>query len=64
METKETIFKEIESLPKPLIPEVLNFVRFLKSKNIKEQLSTPILSETSLKKDWSRPEEDEAWQNL
>lgn len=30
----------------------------------KEKLDTAIASESSLKKDWLMPEEDEAWQNL
>jgi len=43
---------------------VLDFVHFLKAKITKERLDTAIASESSLKKDWLRPEEDEAWQNL
>lgn len=35
-----------------------------KGKIIKENMETAILSESSLKKDWYRPEEDKAWQNL
>ena len=31
---------------------------------IKEQLDTAVASESSLKKDWLRPEEDEAWRSL
>ena len=27
-------------------------------------MSVTLLSETSLKKDWLRPEEDDAWRNL
>ena len=37
---------------------------FLKTKIIKERLDTAIASESSLRKDWLKPEEDEAWQNL
>ncbi|OGP87981.1 MAG: DUF2281 domain-containing protein, partial [Deltaproteobacteria bacterium RBG_16_48_10] len=46
------------------LDEVLDFVQFLKTKTVKERLSTAIASESSLKKDWMKPEEDEAWQNL
>lgn len=30
----------------------------------REKLATSIASESSLSKDWLRPEEDEAWQDL
>jgi hypothetical protein len=42
----------------------MDFVQFLKGKMIKEKLNITFASESSLKKDWLRPEEDEAWQNL
>jgi hypothetical protein len=64
MGKKELLIKEIEQVPEPLLEEVLDFVHFLKAKVIKERLDTAIASESSLKKDWLRPEEDEAWQNL
>jgi len=44
--------------------EVLDFVRFLKTKSIKKRSETLTFSESSLRKDWLRPEEDEAWQDL
>jgi hypothetical protein len=31
---------------------------------IKEKIEIVVASESTLKKDWLRPEEDEAWQNL
>lgn len=37
---------------------------FLKTKALKEKLETAIASESSLKKDWLREEEDKAWQDL
>jgi len=60
----ELLIKEIEQVPESLLEEVLDFVHFLKAKVIKERLDTAIASESSLKKDWLRPEEDEAWQSL
>ena len=30
----------------------------------KEKIETALASESSLRKDWMRPEEDEAWQDL
>ena len=64
MSKKELLLSEIEQVPEPLLDEVLDFVHFLKAKIIKEGLDTAIASESSLKKDWLMPEEDEAWQSL
>jgi hypothetical protein len=64
MSKRELIFSEIEQIPEPFLDEVLDFVQFLKTKTLKERLSTAIASESSLKKDWLRPEEDEAWKSL
>ena len=64
MLSKETLHKEIDALPDKFADEVLEFVNFLKGKHLKEQMETTLLSESSLRKDWLSPEEDEAWQNL
>ena len=64
MNKKELIAKEIEQVPEPLLEEVLDFVRFLKTKRNHEKLEISLLSESSLKKDWVKPEEDEAWRDL
>ena len=42
MNNKELIAKEIEQIPDPLLEEVLDFVRFLKSKSAESaQLNSP-----------------------
>ena len=64
MTKKELLINEIEEVPEPFIDEVLDFIRFLKAKIIKEKLETTIASEFSLKKDWLKQEEDKAWQDL
>lgn len=64
MSTKELLIDEIEDVPEPLLSEVLDFVHFLKAETIREKLDITIMSESSLKKDWLKSEEDEAWQNL
>ncbi len=64
MSKKDLLINEIEQVPETLLDEVLDFVHFLKEKILKERLGVTILSESSLKKDWLRPEEDEAWQSL
>lgn len=64
MTKKELLINEIEHSPESLLDEMLDFFLFLKTKISKEKLGSSISSETSLKKDWLRPEEDEAWQSL
>jgi len=64
MGKKELLINEIEEAPEPFIDEVLDFVHFLKTKMAKERMDTAIASESSLKKDWLRPEEDEVWKSL
>ena len=64
MSKKELLINEIEQVPEPFLDEVLDFVHFLKTKIIKERLDTTNASESALRKDWLKPEEDEAWQNL
>jgi len=64
MNRKQLIAKEIAHAPEPLLEEVLDFVRFLKSKRVQEKFETSLLSESSLKKDWLSPEEEKAWQHL
>jgi len=61
---KELLLNEIEQVPDAFLDEVLDFIHFLKTKIIKERLDTAIASESTLKKDWLRPEEDEAWRSL
>jgi hypothetical protein len=63
MNTKTILIKEIENLPEPMAAEVLDFVRFLEYKK-GDGLETYIQSESSLKKEWLTPAEDEAWKNL
>jgi len=64
MSTKELLLSEIEQVPEPLLNEVLALVHFLKSRIIQERQGTALANESSLKKDWLKPEEDEAWQRL
>ncbi len=64
MSKKEILISEIEQVPESYLDEVLDFVHFLKSKILREKIDTAIVSESSLRKDWLLPEEDEAWQSL
>jgi len=64
MEEKELIAKEIENIPEPYLIEILDFIRFLKTKDLEQKMELALASEVSLKKDWLKPEEDEAWKDL
>ena len=64
MSKKEEILSEIEQVPETSLDEVLEFVRFLKTRNMREKMDNSIASESSLKKDWLREEEDDAWRDL
>lgn len=62
--TKNIIIKELDEIPEEFANEILNFVRFLKFKSESDKIETYNASESSLKKDWLKPEEDEAWKEL
>lgn len=64
MSKKELLIAEIEQVPEPFLDEVLDFVHFLKLKIVREGMENAVASESSLKKDWLKPEEDQAWKNL
>jgi hypothetical protein len=62
---KEQLLKEIEKTSDSTLKEVLDFLLFIKSRELQqEQLEISLLSEASLAEDWLTPEEDEAWQHL
>lgn len=58
------MIKELETIPEPLLDEVMDFIRFIKAKSMRDGIYTAIASESSLKKDWLCAEEDEAWGDL
>jgi len=60
----DQIIEALNQFPEKLLDEIFDYVNYLKGKLIKKNMETAILSESSLKKDWSRSEEDAAWQNL
>ncbi len=62
---KEQLLQEIEKTPNSTLKQVLDFLLFIKTREIQqEQLEVSLLSEPTLAKDWLNPEEDEAWQHL
>ncbi len=64
MPSRVELIKEIETVPEPLLDEVMDFIQFVKAKSMRESLYTAITSESSLKKDWLCAEEDKAWGDL
>jgi len=46
------------------LDEVLDFIRYLKYRKSTETREITAMSESSLSKDWLKPEEDEAWKEL
>ncbi len=64
MSTRELLMNEIKKVPEPFLTEVLDFIHFIKARIAHEKLDIAVMSESSLGKDWLKPEEDEAWQDL
>lgn len=62
--TKELLAEQIAKLPESLLEKVLEYIRSLQTNLVKEKIETLTISESALKKDWLKPEEDETWQNL
>ena len=65
----EALIQEAQDTPENLLAETLDFLRFLKTRHTPytpadERLEPMLLSESALAKDWLRPEEDAAWQDL
>ncbi len=60
MTNKELLIEKLENLPDRYVEKVLEFISCLEKSN----LETAILSESSLEKDWLKPEEEEAWKDL
>ena len=64
MSMRELLMDEIKEVPEPFLREVLAFVHFIRAKSACENLDIAVMSESSLGKDWLKPEEDDAWQSL
>lgn len=62
---KEKLLQEIDQTPTPILKEVLDFLLFVRAKEMqREDLEVSLLSEAILAEEWLTPEEDEAWQHL
>ena len=64
MSTRESIDKEVGSLPEEMQQKVYDFTIRLKRNARDEAFNGAELSESVLALDWNSPEEDAAWSNL
>lgn len=64
MTVKESLIKEINKAPEPILEEILNYTRYLKIKVNLLKTNKPNTYESAFAKDWLTKEEDEAWKNL
>lgn len=64
MSNKDILIQEIEEIPDEKLQEIIDFVRFIKSRQQEEEMGVTLVSEPSLAKDWMKPEEDAAWSDL
>lgn len=64
MTTKEAILKAVDDLPEECLGELASYAELLRHKTAVQSSPTALASERALAKDWLRPEEDEAWQDL
>ncbi len=64
MNLRDILVQKVEQVQYYILKEALGFVRFLKVKHMQDKSEASLLSESSPGKDWLKPEEDEAWQDL
>ena len=64
MDIEEQSIRELHQVPRQHYLEILYFIRAKKKKAGKIISETAMVSESSLKKDWLRPDEDEARANV
>lgn len=61
---KEEVLRKLNEVPDSLMEEISDFIEFLKTRVVRERFEATLLSESSLAKDWLKPEEDKAWKDL
>ena len=64
MTQRQVLLNEMKKAPDNIFQEVFDFYHFLKTKSNNKTSEILIASESSLKKDWLKKDEDEAWQDL
>ena len=61
---RKKIEDEVKNIPDHYLDEVYSYLSYLKFRATEDKIQTDLASQSSLAKDWLRPEEDEAWKNL
>jgi hypothetical protein len=64
MTTREQLLRELQEAPEQVIEELLEYLRLARLKPGRERFDTARASEPVLGRDWLRPEEDAAWNDL
>ena len=64
MADRAVLLQKIETLPVACLDDVTDFVTWIKQRKLSHIPETMLLGESVLAKDWSTPEEDEAWAGL
>ncbi len=54
----------MKNIPDDYLDEIYAYLNYLKFRAAEDKIQTDLASQSSLAKDWQRPEEDEAWKNL
>lgn len=61
----QTLIEELQRVPEDVQREVLDYLRFLKSRRVAGDPESLLpLAERAWAADWDSPAEDEAWQDL
>jgi hypothetical protein len=64
MTTKESLLHAVEDLPEEYLKDLAEYAQRLRLQAAHRDVPTALASEAVLAKDWLRPEEDDAWQDL
>ncbi|MEX2566064.1 MAG: hypothetical protein WD431_09000 [Cyclobacteriaceae bacterium] len=64
--SKEMLKNELNDMPDEMLSELYDYMKYLKYKNLRnhDSMNEALASEKVLKRDWEKPEEDEAWSDL
>ncbi|MFA5861737.1 MAG: DUF2281 domain-containing protein [Candidatus Thermoplasmatota archaeon] len=60
MGVRDDLLRELAGVPEPVLRDVLALLRARK----RQASESALLAESTLAKDWLRPEEDAAWKDL
>jgi hypothetical protein len=64
MTAKESLLQTVEELPEEYLRDLAEYASRLRLKAAHCDVPTALASQEVLAKDWLRPEEDDAWQDL